>query len=224
MPSNNDHDEHAGGQDVQRRQALVHQHLVDDDLTEERGRHGEDLDDEGRDEDFRKNLAVLPDGGAEPQEIERPVGVVQAQPGLDEDQPAGPDIVEAFFTEEKRSGLARVPKHGALAVETHQDRKAAVFHFQDRRQRGLVQPIPGASRWLRGETDLLGGEKDFVCTDGATLEAQGAQQLRRVRAQLVKAGNDGQGLQAGERAAVPGVRDFRWGFRGDVVLFCLFFF
>jgi len=63
----------------------VHQDLIDDDLGEQRGRQAEQLNDERGGEDLAENLAVLPDRGNKPRQVERTVRIVESEARLDQE-------------------------------------------------------------------------------------------------------------------------------------------
>ena len=62
--------DHADGEDMQRREAFMYEHLVDDDLRKERRQQSKQLQKERRDQHLPKKHAILHDGGNEPGEIE----------------------------------------------------------------------------------------------------------------------------------------------------------
>ena len=76
---------HADRQHMERREALVDEHLVDDDLGEQRRQQGKELQEERRDQHLTEKLSVLDDRGDEPGEIE--LQILQTQIGsLGEEQ------------------------------------------------------------------------------------------------------------------------------------------
>ena len=113
-----DHGQQADGQHVQRGECLVHQHLVDHHLEEQRHEQCEQLQEERGDQDFRERFAVLDDGRDEPGEIEFAVFGAQVGALGEQDQAPVPELLEHLARDQRGGGFARVLDEHAFGIGT----------------------------------------------------------------------------------------------------------
>jgi hypothetical protein len=189
-----DHDEHSRGQHMQRRNALVHQHLVDDHLCEQRGRQTEQLNHEGRGQNLAQSLAILPHRRDKPVETEWPVRVIEAQAGLDQYQFTGPYFLKLCLRQALRPDAVRVAEqHLVERLHAQQDRIFAGVELCDGRQLDVAEPGPIRVRRLGCEAELLRREEELGLADPyAGVEAHGASQLHGIGRALVVSRHDAQ--------------------------------
>lgn len=161
-----DEDEHPGGEHIEGRDALVDQHLVDDDLGEKRCRESEDLDDEGCRQDLPEDLPVLPDRGHEPEEVETPVRAIEPQARFDQNDATGPYGLELRSIHALGAGLAWISnEYPPIRIGTQQNDELAGLELRDDRQRAQRQGLPARPRRLRLEPQLLGSQKNLRVGD-----------------------------------------------------------
>ena len=132
----------------------MHEYLVDDDLEDQRRRQCEQLDHEGRHQDFVEDAAVFADGPPEPSEIEAAPGIIKRRALGDEDEPPSPIGQEFFVGEHPRLGVA---------VALHED--AILRHLADNDEHARAQRCERRQRHL-GEAshrgiDPFGLDREF---------------------------------------------------------------
>jgi len=112
---------------------LVHQHLVDHHLEEQRHEQREQLQEERGDQDFRERLAILDDRRDEPGEIE--LAILGAKVGAlgEQDQAAVPELLEHLARNQRRGGFLRILHKHTLGVGAGDDEVTAVLERSDDR-------------------------------------------------------------------------------------------
>ncbi|MNL27942.1 hypothetical protein D3C87_1495650 [compost metagenome] len=129
-----DHDrQQAGGDDIQGRQALVHQHLVHDHLEEQRGHQCEQLQDKRNHDDFAQQLSVFDDGRDEPGEIKARGLAGQCGLGTNQQQTSAPASVQLVKADHLGSAGARILYQCLSLIQFGDDEKMPITIRGDRR-------------------------------------------------------------------------------------------
>ena len=162
-----DDDEQADDEHVERGQPLVHEDLVHHDLEEQRADQREELQEQRDDQHFTEKLAVLDQAGDEPAEVE--LGEFSGQAGAagDQDQVAGPlggeDAQGLDDGAAALHGTGGVLEQHALAVALGEHDAAfgagLVAQHGQGRQRRECQSVGSGSAELGLEADVLGREQ-----------------------------------------------------------------
>jgi hypothetical protein len=102
----------ADHQHVQGREAVMHQHLVDDHLEEERRDQREELQHEGGDQHLHQDALVFENGRDEPGDVELGEPFRKACPLGHQQQAPGPDLFELGLSQRNRPVFFRVMRQG----------------------------------------------------------------------------------------------------------------
>jgi hypothetical protein len=137
-------------QHLQRRQAAVHQHLVDDHLEEQRRDQREELQEERGDEHLAEEASIFVDRPEKPGDAESACDVGQAGPAGHQDQPAVPDRQELGPRHQGRPGPRWLYQDLAPA-RLGQQQEPAVAQARYRRQGRPGKPRPPGSAGSRLE-------------------------------------------------------------------------
>src|SRR5574341_260385 len=140
---------------MQRREAFVHEHLVDDDLGEERREQAKELEKEGRDEHLAEEFAIFDDGRNEPGEIKLQILKTQVGPLRKEQQFARPSRFELLARKHERASFNRVLNQGLLPVDLGQDDISPVRSLRDGRDRSARQFAPVSLEQAGLEAEVL---------------------------------------------------------------------
>ena len=195
----------------QGRVALVHQHLVDDQLREDRHAHAEQLQHDGGDRDVAEGLALAQDLGDEPAQSERLVLVEQLVLALEQHQLAGPAAQEIGLLDQTDLAAAgqRV-EHGqprAVVARLHagDDDRAAVAPTRQQRKDVLEldQFVPAGVDPLRLEAQIGRHAQQQPVVGFTGVERVFMHQPLGQGLDAVMLGNRGQALEGG--VAVSGV-------------------
>jgi hypothetical protein len=155
-------DDQTEDQHVERGQAPVNQHLVDHDLEEQRRDQGEDLEEEGGDQDFREQRAVADDGGDEPADAE-PVGVPgQGRAAGQQDQLAAPGLLELVAVDGEGTLFQGVLDQDLVGRHLGQHEETAVAALRYGGQRRAGQPVPGRPHEPGLDAQVLGAAQQLA--------------------------------------------------------------
>ena len=111
---------------MERGEAFVDEHLVDDDLREQRRQQGKELQEERGDQHLAQKRAVLDDRRNEPGEIELQILQTQVSPlGKEQELPA-PGRFELLAREHERTRLDRILNEDLLPFELREHDIAAI--------------------------------------------------------------------------------------------------
>jgi len=176
--------------------AAMDQHLVHDDLEEERRDQGEELQGERDQQHLAQELAVLDHRRDEPGEVELGQFAGQRGPAGDEDEFAVPEGIQLLALEDLRPDVAGVLDQGLVAIEPREDEVAAVMGGGQRGQGRTVQSGFGGDP-LGFEAELLGGEQDLLGAEGLARRLELVGELVRIGGDSVEARQHGQAQQAG---------------------------
>ena len=138
----------ADDQDVERAQAAMHEHLVDDDLEEQRRDQGKELQEERGDQHLAEQAAILVDGAQEPGDVEAARQVEQAGAARHQDEPAVPDRLELGPRHELGPRRQRMLDQRLVLADLAENQKAAVAQRGDPGQGRPGEPRP-VRRMLR---------------------------------------------------------------------------
>ena len=181
-------------QDVERREPAMHQHLVDHDLEEDRCDQGEELQEEGGDQDLGQNPAIFVDRLNEPGDVEFPGQVAQRRAPSNQDQAPVPTGLEFGATEELRSANGGVLNQRLVIDKPGQHQKAAIAAFRQGGERNLRKPPPIRDDRPRLELQLLGAPQNLRGTKGRAGELMA--DLRRVDGQFMETQNQNERIDA----------------------------
>ena len=117
----------------------MHEHLVDDDLEEQRRDQGEQLQEEGGDQHFGEEAAVLVDGAEEPGDVEAAREIDEARPPCHQDEIAGPASLKLGLRHHGRERPERVLHQDLVLAYLGEEEEAAVPHDRDGRQSAFGQ-------------------------------------------------------------------------------------
>ncbi len=189
-----DHDQ-PDDEDVQRRQALVDEHLVHHDLEEQRRHQCEQLQEQRDQQHLADQLAVAHDAGHEPGEVELRERAGQRGAAREQDQlarPGGDEVVEGLG----HRTIARRLRQRARRIALSQHAHAAVAHQRQRghrRQRQALRVTPHVgglqAEMLRAQQQV--GDRQHL----AAALAEEMQQCLRIARDVVQARDDAQRQQ-----------------------------
>ncbi|MDP2821363.1 MAG: hypothetical protein Q8O52_01605 [Sulfuritalea sp.] len=194
-----DHDQQAHGHDVERGETAMDQHLVHDDLEKQRRHQREKLQDEGHQQHFAEQLAVLDHGGNEPGEVE--LGQLAGQRGArgEQDQLIVPARGEIDGGEHLRAFDARIVDQHLVANDSGEDKKTAFRIDGQGGQRRLRQAGQIGAYPARLEAELPGGEQDLRHAEVLARFAEVVGQLVGVGGNIVEPRQHDQADEAGVR-------------------------
>lgn len=201
--------------------ALVHQHFVHHHLEEERGDEGEELEEEGGDQDFAEQPPVFDDGGDEPGEVEAgefggergargqqneravPAG---EEVGFRQDLgPAAGGVLDEDAALGRGGGAEGIVAGVGAAVDAGEDEEVAVTVAGDGRQWSGGEGLWPEAAVFGFESELLGGEQQGGEGKTAIRCAMAMQERLRVRRHAMQPRQHRQTRQPGGR--LKGVHD-----------------
>jgi hypothetical protein len=148
-------------ENLQGRQAAVHEDLVDDDLEEERRQQSKNLQEERGDQDVGQRLAIFLHRVDEPGHAEPPIRIGEGRAAGHQDQAAVPEFGEAVAGQQfgfERRGV--LDEHLAFRhLADHEP--AAVPQPAQGRQRRVLQALQGGAYRARLDRITLGFAQDF---------------------------------------------------------------
>jgi hypothetical protein len=100
--------DHSDRQHMERRESLVYEYFVDDDLCKERRQQGEELKKERRNQHFAEKLTIFDNGRDEPGEVEREILRTDSGSFGKEQQFPGPCRFELPTREDERPCFDRI--------------------------------------------------------------------------------------------------------------------
>ena len=178
--------------------AAMGQHLVDDDLEEERRREAENLHEQRRRQHMAERAAIAPDGGQEPAHAELArIGAGAADPARDQKRlSADParDVLERRLLHRVADRIDEPAKPRRIAPAEHHQR---AVHAHDRRRGQGREPLGGHFGDQAGlEADEPGGANEVGFPGLAGAEREFARELHRVGADAVIGRDPAQSAQA----------------------------
>ena len=120
----------------------IDQHLVDDDLEEQRRNQREELEEERGNENLAEQIAVLVDGAEEPADVEAARKIQQRRATCHQHKTAVPDRLELCARHEHRSRRQGILNENLVLAGLAEEEIAAVAQHRDAGQRRLGQPLP----------------------------------------------------------------------------------
>src|SRR5579883_189050 len=142
-------------QHIERRQAAMHQHLVGDDLEEERRHQREKLEEERGDDDLAKDAAVLVHRLEEPGHVEAAHELAERGAARHEHQPPAPHGLEDGALDELWAADPGILDECAVIGDLADDQEAAIAQLDDGRQVQTRKPLPGARYQARLDAEIL---------------------------------------------------------------------
>ena len=133
----NGDDDESHHQHVQCGKAFVYQHLINDDLGEQRGDQGEDLEQAGGYQHFVEEALELPEYRQEPLHVETPWQLAQLQLGGHQERFPVPLLSEVFNGDDDGAVLFQAVGQELLIIIFHNDNVFAV-HFGNKGLRQLL--------------------------------------------------------------------------------------
>ena len=134
----------------------MHEHLVDDDLEEQRRDQRKQLKEERGDQHLAQQTAVFVHGAQEPGDVEAAREIDQAGAPRHQDECGRSTPLQARLGS-SRGGRQRVlDKDLAVVADLAEDEEAAVRMTRDGRQRCAGKPLPGRFRARALQAKLLG--------------------------------------------------------------------
>ena len=137
--SNSGNDDQADDQHVERGHAPVHEHLVDDDLKEERRDQRKQLQEEGGDEHLAEQAPILVDAPREPGDVEPSSQVNQGCAAGHKDEPPVPEEFKLIPLHERRARRERGLNQDRSLCHFAQQQEAAVTQDSNGRKRRFCQ-------------------------------------------------------------------------------------
>ena len=137
----------------------MHQHLVDDDLKEQRGDEREDLEEKRGNHHLAEHVTVFMNGAKEPGDVESAREVRQRRPPRHQDEPAIPNGLELGPRHQRGPRRQRGLNEHLVLAHLGEEEKPTVLENRDPRQRGLVEPLTARSAYARLEAELPGDPK-----------------------------------------------------------------
>ena len=150
---------------VERAERAMHQHLVDDDLEEQRRDQPEQLQEERRQQDLAEQAPVFVDRAEEPADVEAAADVRQSGAARHQDQSAVPDRQQFVARHQHGTGIVwRLHQHFSLAgLGNHHE--TAVAQACNRRQRHFGKPRPFGAAGPRLQSEVFGAPENLRCAD-----------------------------------------------------------
>ncbi len=174
-----DHDE-ADDHDVERCQALVHQHLVDHHLEEQGCHQRENLQEEGGQHHFAQEAAIFDQGGDEPGDVELARIAHHLRARGHEQQAAGPQFLQFLGGDLARPLFQRrLDQRGAVS-RARQNEEGSVLCLRNGGKRQFLQPAERSGDGAGLDLQKLGQPQQVVEIRRLTALAELMAQLRRV--------------------------------------------
>ena len=143
----------------------MHQHLVDDDLEEQRRDQGEQLQEERGDQHLAQQAAVFVDRAQEPGDVEAAGEVRQAGAPRHQIEAAVPDRDELGPRHQVGPRRQRRLDQDLVVAGLAEDQEAAVAQRRDGGQGRRGEPRPVGPARARLEAEILGAAEHFRCAD-----------------------------------------------------------
>jgi len=168
----------------------VHQHLVDNDLEEQRRDEGEELDEERGKQDLAEQLAVFDDGRDEPAEVELSGIPGQQGPAGDQYQLAIPGLLKRVPLKGRGTLGLGVLHQDTVFLDLGQDEIVTVPVLGDGRQRELLEPQPVGLGGAGLELEALQGAKHVARRAGLAGTPKQVFEVCRVDREAQKPGHE----------------------------------
>ncbi len=152
-------------QDVEGAQPPVYQHLVDDDLKEQRRDQGEQLQEKRGDQHLAQEVPIFVDRSQKPCDVEPTGDVRQPDPAGHQDQFAVPDREELGPRHQGRPLRVRRPNQDLVFGGLGDQQEGAVAQGGDRRQGRPGQPRPVRPVGAGLEPEILGAPEHLRCAN-----------------------------------------------------------
>src|SRR5262249_32927686 len=151
----------ADHQHIECAQAVMHQHLVDYYLKEQRRDEGKDLKKERCDQYLGEQVPVFVDSSQEPGQVEATREVRQGRSASDQNNPAVPDSFELSTCHCFRSWRRRVLNEDFVLDHFTDDKKTTVAQHRDRWQWRGGKPLPLSRGRACLEPEFFGTTQHF---------------------------------------------------------------
>ena len=161
-----DRDRHqADDQHFERAKSAMNEHLVDDDLEEERADEREELQEERGDEHFAQEAAIFLDRAEEPGDVEAPREVRERRTARHQNQTSIPDRLEFSAAQGFRTrGRRALDHHQVLSCLAEQE-EIPILECRDCRQRRARKARPGRLDGARLEPNVFGAAQHLRDAD-----------------------------------------------------------
>jgi len=177
--------------DVESAEGSADQHLVDDDLEEQRRDEGEQLQEERGDQHLGQMPAVFVNGAQEPGDVEPPRQLDQAGAARHQDDVAVPDVLQLGPRHDDRTWRQRRLDDRLVVADLADEQELAVVERGNGGQGRGREPLPSRAVGLDFQTHFLGAA-DHV-RDADSVFAQPVAQLLRVGADAMEPQQHDQG-------------------------------
>ena len=184
-------------QHVERRQASVHQHLIDNHLKSERGDQAEQLQKERGNQHFADDAAVAPDLGDEPAQIEHLRQTGNRGAATQQYESARPPRLEFGAFDDLCPPFSRQVDDHLVVHDAGDGGKAAVGILGDRRQRCPGQPLPSRRNETGFEPEPAGDPDEILRRGGGGAREPAACEPPCVRGNAEIAGDHAEAQQPG---------------------------
>jgi hypothetical protein len=140
---------------IERRQALMHQHLVDHHLEEKRRDEREKLQKKRSGQHFAQQLAVFDHRLKEPTDVEAAADIGQMGAAGHQDQLSAPLPGERSALHQRGFSRRRIERQRFIVHDLAEDEKASVPAQRNRRKRRAGKPFPVAFHQTRLQPQFL---------------------------------------------------------------------
>ena len=166
---------------IQRTQGAAGQHLVDDDLKEQRRDQREQLEKERSDEDLTQQIAVFVDGLDEPVDAKTVRKLSQADATGHQNQTAIPDSLELLARHQRRPRRHRILNKDPILAGLAEQEITAIAQHGDAGQRCFAEPLPVGVVDPGFQPQFFGTTDHFRDADGAAEAMANLLRCRRRR-------------------------------------------
>ena len=164
------HRDQTDHQHVERREPAMGQHLVGDDLKEQRRYQREQLQEKRRDQYLAQQTAIFVHRLQEPGDVEPARDIGQRGAARHQDDAAGPVVLKLGALDDLRAVFRGDLDQRIVRGHFADDEKALVFQFDDRRQRKLRQAGPSRGHGPRLQLQILRAAQHLRHADRLTGE------------------------------------------------------
>ena len=133
----------------------MHEHLVDDDLEEQRRDEGKELKEERDDQHLAEEMAVLVDGPQEPRDVEAAREVRQFRSARHQDKAAIPNRLELSARHRFGSRRRRLLDEDLVLADLAEDEEPTIAQRRYPGQRGAGETFPVRRGRARLEPEVL---------------------------------------------------------------------